>query len=199
MKILLTILTFLLLSANLRAQLSENDAITVAADFLKGKYAQSDEGRRGMPFRTPRMTAELVNNGVYAVNMDDGGYVLVANSTITDAVLGYSDSGRCLAEELPYDVSAWLQGYADQIKLMEKEAQGEPRRVRVVTAKSAIPPLLTSKWKQGTASATGNVFNWMCPLYSGKCCMTGCVATAMAQVMYFHKYPELLLYIHQEI
>ena len=190
MKKILFILTFLLLSVNLMAQLSENDALSVAADFLKGKHAQSDEGRRGVPFHTPRMTAALVNNGVYAVNMDEGGYVLVANSMITDAVLGYSDSGHCLAEELPYEVRAWLQSYADQIEQMETEARGEPRRVRVVTAKSAIPPLLTSKWNQGTASATGNVFNWMCPLYSGKCCMTGCVATAMAQVMYFHKYPD---------
>ena len=50
--------------------------------------------------------------------------------------------------------------------------------------RAAIAPLIKTKWDQGEP------FYNQCPVSNGRQCYTGCVATAMAQVMYYHKYPE---------
>jgi len=47
-----------------------------------------------------------------------------------------------------------------------------------------ISPLLRTQWGQGSP------YNLLCPTIAGKHCQTGCVATAMAQVMNFHQWPK---------
>ena len=46
-----------------------------------------------------------------------------------------------------------------------------------------IAPLLQTTWGQGSP------YNLLCPVKSGQHCQTGCVATAMAQIMYYHRWP----------
>ena len=51
--------------------------------------------------------------------------------------------------------------------------------------KTNVPALMKSQWSQD------DPYWYMCPKEkSGKKCYTGCVATAMAQVMYYYKYPD---------
>ena len=50
--------------------------------------------------------------------------------------------------------------------------------------KAAIEPLITSQWGQDSP------YNTQCLEIDGKHCLTGCVATAMAQIMYYHKWPQ---------
>jgi hypothetical protein len=49
--------------------------------------------------------------------------------------------------------------------------------------RGATPPLLDCSWGQGFP-----YFNF-CPTLGGNHCITGCVATAVAQIMYHHKWP----------
>jgi len=49
--------------------------------------------------------------------------------------------------------------------------------------RAEIAPLLQTAWGQGSP------YNLLCPVKSGKHCQTGCVATAMAQIMYYHRWP----------
>lgn len=177
------------------AQISSEQAANHAAAFLQKKYLRSSDGRHHAPFKKPAMSAKLVNDGVYAVNLETGGFVLVPNSEKTTDILGYSDEGGFDMGELPDNVRAWLQGYADQVGWND-EAETPMRREQVVVAKSAISPMLTAKWDQGEVNETGNVFNWQCPTYhysninKDYHCYTGCVAVAMAQVMYYYHYPS---------
>ncbi len=50
-------------------------------------------------------------------------------------------------------------------------------------ARQEILPMLQTTWGQGSP------YNLQCPVKSGVHCQTGCVATAMAQIMFFHKCP----------
>ena len=52
--------------------------------------------------------------------------------------------------------------------------------------KTEVKPLLTTRWEQGSP------YNNNCPVApsSSNHCLTGCVATAMAQVMRFYQYPD---------
>ena len=53
---------------------------------------------------------------VYAFNAaDEGGFVLVSAEDNARAVLGYSDEGSLDAEQMPANMRAWLQMYADEL------------------------------------------------------------------------------------
>ena len=50
--------------------------------------------------------------------------------------------------------------------------------------REAITPMVQTQWGQGSP------YNLLCPTQGGQHCQTGCVATAMAQVMRYHEWPK---------
>ncbi len=128
----------------------------------------------------------LTNESYHVFNLgEEDGFVIISGDDCTDDILGYADSGTFDAEDMPENLRAWLQGYAEQIAWMkannvtnESSPQGgRDNSARKVRAK--IAPLLTSKWDQD------DPYNRQTPLNGSQHCVTGCVATAMAQVMYY--------------
>lgn len=130
-------------------------------------------------------------SGLYVFSMsDEGGFIIVSNDDRTIPVLGFSDNGKLDLENIPDNMRAWLQGYADEIAWLQQHDFGwnESRTSSPTRSgmheKEAITPLVTARWSQRTP------YNDLCPDYSaGKRAVTGCVATAMAQVMDYHKWP----------
>ena len=124
----------------------------------------------------------------------DGGYVIVSGDDRTEPILGYVDHGTFDPDNIPENMRSWLQLYADQIKyIVENDLQpGSPelkKRNRVVATKHSVPELLTTRWNQG------HPYNLTCPKYykgdgTQHYPASGCVATAMAQVVYHYKFPE---------
>ena len=123
-----------------------------------------------------------------------GGFVIVSGDDRIADILGYSDSGTFSTQDMPDNVRAWLQGYADQIAWMRaNDADGGPQAARAasgVTAKSPIAPLIKTKWNQGSPIEGGYIYNTMCPEIDGKRCHAGCVPTAGAQLMYYYQHPK---------
>ena len=124
----------------------------------------------------------------------EGGYVIVSGDDRTEPILGYVDQGSFDPDNIPENMRSWLQSYADQIKyIIDNDIQpGSPlikKRNKVQGTKHSVPELLTTRWNQGSP------YNITCPKYykeedgSQDYPATGCTATAMAQVMYFYKYP----------
>ncbi|MBQ7443525.1 MAG: C10 family peptidase [Bacteroidaceae bacterium] len=117
------------------------------------------------------------------------GYVIVSADDQTDPVLGYTDAGDFDYAALPDNMRSWLDDCEAQLMDLRRVsltgADGRaraPRRAAAVPTHPAIPALMTSKWNQGSP------YNNECPLYTdNKRCVTGCVATAMAQVMYYQR------------
>ena len=133
---------------------------------------------------------------VFVFNSTSEGFVLVAAEDDARAVLGYSDEGTFDANNIPENMQFWLQMYADEMrreakgerreakgKVNRREAKGE-RREAVEESYPTISPILgETVWGQGEP------FNNKCPEINGERTVTGCVATAMSQIMYVHKYP----------
>ena len=135
---------------------------------------------------------------VFVFNSTDEGFVLVAADDDARAVLGYSDEGIFDANNIPENMQFWLQMYADE---MRREVKGERRkaiehpknqqifrgprwREAEEEAYPTIAPLLgETVWGQGKP------FNNKCPEINGERAVTGCVATALSQIMYVHKFP----------
>ena len=111
---------------------------------------------------------------------ETGGYVVVSRSGAS-TVIGYSDE-RFDASEMPDGLRWWLD------RANAGLAEGENAVSRKKTAARAVAPLLKTTWAQESP------YNQLCPQVGGgfwgsTTPMTGCVATAMAQVMNYFQYP----------
>lgn len=151
--------------------------------------------KKGMSFgiandvhKAPRTSSEVDDDAYYYVfNLKgDNGFVIVSGDDRTAPILGYSDRGHFDEMEIPCNMKAWLQGYVDEmIVLKEGRLPGsltnKPQAHMAEAVKRPIAPLLTTLWDQGTP------YNNSCPTYNGQKCLTGCTATAMAQLMYFYR------------
>lgn len=191
MKKLLTLLLALFCVAGVWAEdVTEEQALEQALEFLTNTPATSGSPRHTSS-GTPQLVAAKKVSGLYVFNIkNNGGYVIVSNDDRTRPILGYSDRGNVNPSEMPDNMKAWLQGYADEIAWLQKQNTkvARPKKARNKIGShstTAITPMLTSQWYQDAP------YNNLCPtLYGNTKCATGCVATAMAQVMYYHKWPE---------
>lgn len=129
-------------------------------------------------------------------NGSDKGFTIVSGDDELPEIVGYSAHGNsenlmktegCAAFLKAYQkfVAAFNQGDAKARKIL-----AEQRALKADTRyqQPKIAPLLGDiAWDQLTP------YNKMCPKYKGsKLSVTGCVATAMAQVMMYYQYPKEL-------
>jgi hypothetical protein len=123
----------------------------------------------------------------YVFNADgNGGFVIVSGDDRTKPILGYSKTGTFNENALPENVKWWLDYYAKAISsLGYSPAVAQPDGV-ATTERSEIEPLVETQWDQGAP------YNDMCVFDDLGRCLTGCVATAMAQVVNYYKYPDSL-------
>ena len=109
------------------------------------------------------------------------GFVIIAGSSLLDdPVLGYTESGAFDSNSLPCNFEWWLEGTAKYISALESGQITPPVSYAPSMARSTdVSNFLKSTWDQTSP------YNDKCP--SG--CVTGCVATALAQVLYYYKQP----------
>lgn len=166
-------------------------ALKTAAAFMQAKGLSVSQ-TAAPAARAPRKSAAQQDASCYYVFNADGarGFVIVSGDDRTVPVLGYSLSGSFNPDSIPDNMRAWLQGYADQIEALdasgaEAAAADDSDGPCKVISDNPIEPLLQSTWNQGAPYSDN------CPLAStGERCVTGCVATAMAQMMYYHRWPK---------
>ena len=129
----------------------------------------------------------------YVFAGDDGkGFVIVAAESSMPDIVGYSASGVYDEETMPDGLAYFLEAYAD---MAASASSGDNSTIsRIMAARAlrqssvtAVSPLLGDiEWAQDEP------YNSMCPVISGSSTVTGCVATAMGQIMMYHQWPESL-------
>ena len=116
------------------------------------------------------------------------GFLLLSADDLAYPVLGYSDTGKLDINNLPPQLRSLLDDYSSQIEYARAKgitpAEGNLNPISVA-GREKIEPMLKSRWDQGAPYYND------CPTVGTRHCFTGCVATAMAQVMYYFKYPEI--------
>ena len=119
----------------------------------------------------------------YIFNIGNGdGYVIASGDDCVPAVLGYSETGSVGVNSIPCNMQWWLDEYASQVRLMRKNGLSASLHPSKLSSLPVIAPLLTCRWSQGIP------YNRYCPIRpNGSLCATGCVATAMAQTMYYFR------------
>lgn len=196
-KILLLLVIFpTLLLAN---PVNTNIAQQVAENFINTPQTGTDGVRRApaKPIRLSKVVKQVTNNQQFYIfqNTNGEGYVIVSADDIAQPILGFSDKGN--TENIPDNMRWWLSEYDREIQWAiaqgiepDEETLAEWQNLtRAPQAKQAdviVAPLIKTGWSQSPR------YNNKCPYDSDeqKRCLTGCVATAMAQVMKYWEFPE---------
>lgn len=126
--------------------------------------------------------------GVYVFNdtRKDAGYMILSADDCAPALLGYSDDGCGFdLATAPSNLVKWLEGYANQIAWAAQYGKGDKVSgvSRVSSGRVDVAPKIETLWDQGSP------YNDWCPLMGGDKTYTGCVATAMAQIVNWHHLP----------
>lgn len=111
------------------------------------------------------------------------GFMLLAADDSVRPLLGYSETNSFAAGNLPEQVDSWLSYYAGQISDSRELPAYQPAIATRAGDYESIRPLLETQWDQGAP------YNNECPIVNKYRSVTGCVATAMAQVMKYWEYP----------
>lgn len=120
-------------------------------------------------------------SGLYAFNIDGGGFALVCTGNGNTAVAGYSDTGEIDADNMPDAMKNWLKGYQKAMAASCNLETKEPGWVWSYTVKP-VAPLLKTKWGQSAP------FNCKCPSNGKQTAVAGCVPVALAQILnYYHQ------------
>lgn len=113
----------------------------------------------------------------YVFNRSTGGYIVVSGDDGIAPVLADVTSGEFSINDMA-PAAGWMLGeYDASIRTLSESYLDDEWLSDYYTEWTAIAPLMTTQWNQQ------NPFNIYCPVIGGVSCMTGCVATAMAQVV----------------
>jgi hypothetical protein len=135
-------------------------------------------------------------NYFYVFSANQAGFIAISADDVVLPVLAYSDEGVFDPNTMHSSIQKWFQGYADQIRyaiINKLEATEEIQTQwndllagnQPLTRRGSVAPLISVKWDQSP------YVNDLCPYdnFYKKRAITGCVATAMAQVLKYWQYP----------
>lgn len=193
-KLILIISSFLLFINVYATPIEANKAIIIANNFLNSQIGIDAN-------RTVTHTQNIIYNGVttmYAVGFSNKTLVLIAADDNAKPIIAYIPNANFELTNLPESFDYQLLEYKKQMKniidnniLANKEIQASWNKYSTTINNKGeefgIAPLLTTIWAQGC------YYNDSTPIAGGPCnhVVTGCVATAMAQVMNYYEHPSI--------
>jgi len=196
-KIFLGLLAIMVSVTLFAERVSQNDAALVANNFMNVSSTVANSAVKKAPAKRMVLKANAEQNQFYVYENANGeGWVMVAADDVAHPILAYSLTGHFRTDNQPDNLKVWLRGYNRQITrasqdenyVANAEVQNEWRALRNgannAMATPVVAPLIETGWDQDAPY-------WnKCPQKSGTRCLTGCVATAMAQVMNYHQWPK---------
>lgn len=196
MRLIFTVVFSLCLATLMSQEVSRSEALEVAERFMLS--------RPGNPyyqgFSVDNIRAERGAKGQiqwYVINLNPSGWMVLAAREEAFPVVAYSFNGRHTGEGLPGQYVAWMDQHARALDWLAEQPLGSVKPNRawkgdfsfVDDSKELTPvePFVFSSWDQGWP------YNEKCPkdgASSDGRCPTGCVPTAMAQIMHYYRWPE---------
>ena len=111
-------------------------------------------------------------------------FVIVSGDERMPAVLAYSDENPFDVDNMPPAVRYWLECYVQEYKALNPNVAHASSNPNISSLENGVSPILKEiQWGQSEP------YNNLCPSYRGEKTYTGCVATAMAQIMRYYSYP----------
>ena len=198
-KILFIIIALLVTTTVVAENVDQTKAQRIAKAFAAQRDRNAAQLKADIVYSHP-MTNKR-DAAFYVVNLGETGFVIVSANDVAHPVIGYSFDRPWPTEgNIPPQITDYLDDLAGQI---ESASQNQPDQATKAEwqelmsinpnnppqpkgNRTEVGPLLTTTWDQG------QYYNAMCPEDAGGPdghTVTGCVATAMAQIIKYHGYP----------
>ena len=162
------------------------------AQVIASKYLANPELRPTTP--PTRATGANKQPAYYLfTNASDNRFVIISGESQLNELVGYGTMSAANAKNsVPEEFKAMLQRYESVVSAVRAQKAQIP--TVKLPQKREVLPLLTCHWEQNYP------FNLYTPAPDGVNTPTGCVATATAQLMYYHKWPKVrpATYINSE-
>lgn len=181
--------------------IGRDKAVTIAGRFLRNGGSRTLDASLKVTNDVPGTKApEAVP--YFIIEDPAGGFVIVSNETAMVPILGYSYTGSVgTGMQMAPALKEWLGAVGEGVSQIRKKgfaASSETRRlwdkVLVATKGGAgvqpVVELETAQWNQREP------FNALCPEIDGNRTLTGCMPTATAIIMRFHKWPDYSVNVH---
>ena len=160
------------------------DAHNKALHFLNNRQGRvlSSAPRQLTLVHAERPSADVRLADYYVFNADDGSaFVIVSGDDRAVDVLAFGQQAIDM-NDVPCNMQWMLNHYKEQMEYLRSHPDVG---LKTATRQNSVvvSPLVSCTWNQRSP------FYNQCPTSGTQHCLTGCVATAMAQVMYYWKYP----------
>jgi len=205
--LLLAVVVLFFANANVFAgQVTVADAQQVALNFFKLNATAGHAGAVPALIYTQTETDNTIDFYVFDMSPAKG-FVIVAGDDNVKPVLGYSTESNFNSNYQHIGLSRWMHKTAANIHLAllhnalaDSKIAGQWSAYRagqnpVLEKSAAVSPLVTTTWDQenDVTSPPPYLYNLLCPWNATdhQRCLTGCVATAQAQVMKYWNYPAV--------
>lgn len=173
-------------------QLNSKEALNIATNFLQQSVTKSSHSQSISQLtlaHTAKSAVDINKNCLYVFNKGehDGFIIVAADDCVSTEILGFSDSGEFNNDNAPTNFKWWLEQYQREIDYAIKNGLNSTASIQPF-ATSVSPLLGNISWDQG------HPYNSLCPTLTNskgeaEHTVTGCVATATAQVMRYYKWP----------
>ena len=185
------ILSILILAAGLlhAENRSFDEAQAIAREFLGQKAGQPVE------FQAMRRAARNASQNDAAIesyfafnDTEHDAFVVVSASTLTRPVLAYGmgQMPANLDEAMPEGLRWWLQAISHRTAYLEQHPEAAESIAQLTATTDAVAPILGGiEWDQEGA------YSLLTPTIGSQHCPTGCVATAMGQIIRYYRQPTV--------
>ncbi len=175
-KLILSALVLMCTGSLMAADRTTNEMKAIAAQQLLGAGVKAAGQGQALKLSCVQ---EDPTFAIYAPE-NGAGFVIVSRDDAERPVLGYSLTSFD-ANDIPCNLKWWLRQTSRSLEARRTKGRKAPVGT---TDFEPIAPFMTSKWGQG------DNFNTKTPKFGNDHALTGCVATAMAQILNYNKWPE---------
>lgn len=174
-------------------QITADQAIKVGVSFLQSESVNLEH------IETARFLPDTLNHVLYYIINDENNkaFVIVSGDDAAYPIIGYSKESSFRLKDLGSNVQKWFEGYKKELRYIIQSKLPATNEIinewndllngptRSMLQGEIVSPLLKTKWNQLP------YYNNLCPydFNESKRSVTGCVATAMAQIMKYWNHP----------
>ena len=158
-------------------------AIKIAADYLPNGTSEA----RIRPMRrtmTRGLSVADTLAPLYIISRgEDMGFVIVSGDDCMPGIIGYTEHGDFVEDDMPPALLDMLEGYAELIE--KAQAENAPTRAprKVVAGRKSIGPIIRAHWHQSAP------YNNLAPFITNTSnrALTGCTCTAAVMVLHYFR------------
>ena len=180
------------------APVSSDRAMSIARKILSSQPAtKAGSGEIRFIWDGEDVATKAMQPAIYVFGRNGGGFVIIAGDDNVTPILGFSDRNEFKVDGMPDNVKWWMErmkAYVRSVTIPEpgvKEQWAEfvgTKSGPIIGTVTDKVEKLTPEWDQGNNDPFyfGNgvhVFNAKCPKQGGNYTLTGCVATALAELL----------------